>query len=738
MSEQAVITATRICPICEAACGLKVSLADQQVIAIEPNRDDVFSRGHACAKGLALKQLDEDTARLRKPLVKRQGVFEETSWEDAFALIQTRLKTIRAEHGPQSLASYIGNPTAHNIGLSMGMGSFLGMLGSVNIYSAASVDQLPKQLASELMFGQDMAIPVPDIERTDYLLMLGANPVVSNGSLWMVPKFRDHLREMQGRGGRLVTVDPRRSETARVADAHHFIRPGADAWLLAALINELQQLGVTMPDSYQVSGWQTLRQALAEISTSEAAQRTGITIEAIKLMASEMLAAKRPAVYGRVGTTLQRFGTLTSFLIETLNLLNGSLDQEGGAMFPEQPFQGAPDHSQGPQYNRYQTRVSGFPEILGQFPVAALAEEMLTPGDGQIRALFTFAGNPVVSGPESGRMEAALQGLDLMVSVDIYLNETTRYADVILPGTSPFQEGHYDSFLGSLGYRNAARYTPPLVNTGSSDKREWDIGLTLAYLLNTDAPPTPAELQAFEDNLVASTITQYTDDPASPLSGRDVQEILGQLPDSGAERLLDLGIRAGRWGDGFGKDPDGLTLQKMIDHPDGIDLGSLRGERLSELLGTNDGHIQLAPDLILSELQRLPDDPLTEGLLLIGRRSVSTNNSWLHNLSMLNRGSRVCVLEVNHQDAQQLQLEDGDNAALQTDVGEVIVTVKVTENLVSGVVSLPHGFSEVAEVLGSQTKGPNYNAVVSRSAVDIPSGTSALNGVPVMLEPVRQ
>lgn len=726
--------AYRICPVCEAACGLKLDVQGRQVIAIEPNREDVFSRGHACAKGLALRELDEDSERVRRPLVKVDGVFKEASWDEAYKLIQQNLKRIQETHGTNSVATYIGNPTAHNIGLSMGLGMFLRGLGSTNIYSAGSVDQLPKQLACELMFGNDMAIPVPDIEHCDYLLMLGANPVVSNGSLWVVPKFRDHLRALQQRGGQLVTVDPRRSETARLANLHVPIKPGTDAWFLAAPINELQDLGMTMPVTYAVNGWEELKTLVSQVTLQEAAARTGVPGKTLQSIARDLTSARCAVVYGRVGTTLQQHGTLTSFLIEVVNLLTGNLDRKGGAMFPEQPYSAPPTNYAGTEYNRYQSRVSGHPEVAGQMPLAALSEEIETPGDGQVRALVTFAGNPVVSGPDSERLSKALASLAFMVSVDIYLNETTQYADVILPGSSPFEDGHYDSFLGAMGYRNAARYSPPVFK--GDQPREWDIGLTFAYLLGSDAPPSESELQAFEDNIVAGAISAYTEHPDSSLNGRDVQEILGQLPESGVERLLDLGIRAGRWGDAFGQKAEGLTLARIIDEPNGIDLGELREDRLKEIVRLPGSEMQLAPAVICDDLRTMLASPMKEGFRLIGRRSTNTNNSWLHNLPMLTKGKSVCVLEVNAEDAAVLDIEDGDSVTLSTSVNTLEVTARVTDEIASGVVSLPHGFTRDV-VMVSQAKGANYNSLVDTGLLDQPSRTAALNGIPVSVQKIK-
>ena len=661
--------------------------------------------------------------------MRRNGKLEPCSWEEAWQFVAERLAPIRAAHEPNAVGVYIGNPTAHNIGLSMGLGVFTAGLGTTNVFTAGTVDQVPKHLASMLMFGEGMSIPVPDIEHTDCLLMLGANPIVSNGSLWMVPGFRQKLRAMQQRGGQLITVDPRRTETARLADQHLFIQPGTDAWLLCALVNELVALGCEPQASLPVVGWQALRAACAKIDLQQAAAHTGIESEAIKALALSLSQAAAPVVYGRVGTTLQRYGTLTSFLVEVINVLLGALDKQGGALFPEQPYS-EPAGSAEPAYNRWQSRVSEYPEVMGQIPCAALAEEIEAEGPGQIRALVCFAGNPVVSNPDSKRLEQALEKLELMVCVDIYHNETTRLADVVLPGTSPFEDSHYDSFLGSMGWRNVARYSPPVFN--AEQPREWDLGLSLAYVAQTGQVPNDGQLKDFEDTVVAGSVARYTQDPTNSLYGRDVQEIVGLIePEAGVERLLDIGVRAGPFGDGFGR-RDGLTLQQMIDAPDGIDLGELRGGRLSEVVTHSEPHLQLAPDVVLAELQSLVQQPVTQQMRLVGRRQASRNNSWLDNLPMLNKGKVRCIAQINPKDAEALLLSSGDLIVISSDTDQVQAQLDVTPEIAVGCISLPHGFSETPDLRqGQREAGANYNRLVAASEIDQPSGTSALNGVAV-------
>ncbi len=738
----------RICSVCEAACGLRVQVDGRRVLSCRGNSNDLFSSGHVCAKGVALAELDADPDRLRVPLIRRAGELVPATWDEAMTEIARGLGAVRALHGNDAVAIYIGNPTAHNVGLSMGIGPLAAELGSRNLFSAGSVDQLPKQLASELMFGNDMALPVPDIARCDLLLMLGANPLISNGSLWMVPDVRGKLQAMRQRGGVLVVVDPRRTETAKIADGHLFIRPGTDAWLLAALINDLHMRGRRPASDLarRLRGHTELLAALAPVTIDAAAARTGIAAADIHSLAGQLHAADHPVVYGRVGTTLQRFGTLTSFLIEVLNIQLDALDRPGGAMFGDQPFAGpTASADRARKHGRWHSRVSGYPEVLGQMPVACMAEEMETPGAGQIHALVTIAGNPVVSNPESDRLARAIAGLTFRVAIDIYHNETTRHADVLLPGTSPFEDGHYDQFLGSMGWRNVARYSPPVFPLVERPD-EWRTMLGAACAIRHGRVATRNELDAYEDDIVAAAVRAHVDDECGRLFKRDVQEIVGGItPARGVERLLDLGIRAGRWGDGFTDNHSGhgLTLQAMADAPDGIDLGALEPS-LDRVLGNLGGHIELAPAAVLAEVVRMlahTDIDTPDTLLLIGRRNAQTNNSWLHNLPLLTKGPARCVLEMHPDDAAARALRDGEQVRVRSAVTSLEVTLHVNADVRRGVVCLPHGFSagdaplqSVAHARATSTRSVNANRLAAAGDVDVASGTAALNGIVVWCE----
>ena len=706
----------RICSICEAGCGLTASIEGDRITAVRGNGDDVFSRGHLCPKGIAMGELHNDPRRLRTPMIRDGAAWVETDWRSAFDLIAQRLNTIRSTYGNDAVALYLGNPTVHNVGLATGIGVITRTLKSKQLYSAASVDQMPKQLANELMFGDDMSWPVPDIERCDTLLMLGANPVVSNGSLWMVPKFRDHVRRLKQRGGKLITIDPRYTETGRIADEHLLIRPAGDAWLLIGLIN-LVRIERGLPTRYRVHGSAELFTCLDRFELDDVAANCGIEAARIRALATTLLEANRPAVYGRIGTTLQANGTVTSFLIEVLNMMLGQLDAPGGAMFPEQPYASFSRDKTVLNYDRYRSPATDRPEIAGQFPLSSMAEEMEAPVEHRVRALLCFAGNPALSATDSPRLKRAIANLDFHVSVDFYRSETNATADVILPGCSPFEECHYDHFFGASTYRNVARYSPPVMDRDRPD--EWQTTLAIAFGLKHGHAPSDAQLHEYEDDVVAGTIARYVADSAGPLYGRDIQEIAGSIgPKDGVERLLDLGIRAGRWGDHFGS-RDGLTLARLEHAPHGVDLGPLE-PRLDAVIQHPDKHIDLAPAPIITALRDLPPNEAAAGFRLIGRRHVKTNNSWLHGLAQLQRGRDVAFAVMQVDDARSLDIDDGDTIELTANDHSLRVAVETTAAIARGVIAFPHGHPAI-----------NYNDLVSCDNIDQPTGTGAMNGVAV-------
>ena len=726
------------CPLCEAGCGLELTLADRGVRRLRGDADDVFSHGFICPKGASIGELHDDPDRLRTPLVRVDGELRPATWDEAFAEIDRRLNAIWDAHGRRALGVYLGNPSAHNLSTLVYGRVLVKALQTRNLFSASTVDQYPKQLASALLFGSGATVAVPDIDRTDHLLILGANPLASNGSLMTAPDMRGRLRALRARGGKLVVVDPRRTRTAREADEHHFIRPGTDALLLIALVHVLfdeglEDLGALAP---YVAGADDVRDLAAGFAPEEVADTCGIAAGEIRRMARELAAAPSAAVYGRIGTTTQRFGTTASWLVDVLNVLTGNLDRPGGAMFPR-PAAGSPNTSgepgrgRGAQLGRWQSRVRGLDEVFGELPVACLAEEIDTPGEGQIRALLTIAGNPVVSTPNSARLAAALDDLDFMVSVDIYVNETTRHADVILPGPSPLERSHYDLALLMFAVRNVANYSPPVLDTDVP--QEWVTLLRLAGIATGQGPD--ADVAGIDRFIAYEVARRQSADASSGLHGRDPDELLGDLePRVGPERILDLQLRGG---------PYRLTLADLEAAPHGIDLGALES-RVPEVLRTPSGRIELAPEAVVGDVARLHAalaEPVNGGLTLIGRRELRSNNSWMHNLPTLVRGKERCTALVHPDDAERLGLADGEEAVVRSRAGEIVVPVEVTEDVMPGVVSIPHGWGHdlpgVSLSVAGEHAGANSNVLSDELVVEPLSGTAVLNGIPVELEPAR-
>ena len=715
-------TAAVTCPLCEATCGLEVTLDGDHVSGVRGDAADVFSHGFICPKGASLGALHHDPDRLRAPLVKRDGEFVEVSWDEAVAEIDRRLPALLAEHGRDAVAIYAGNPSVHNTSTSLYGPAFFKAVGTKNFYTASTVDQLPKHFSAGYMFGHPLSIPVPDLDRTQHLLLLGANPIVSNGSLMTAPDARGRLRAIRERGGKIVVVDPKRSRTAELADEHHAIRPGTDALLLFALVNvlfaeDLVALGALGP---HVRGVEEVRTLATPFTPAAVASRTGLDAGEIERMARELAAAPRAAVYGRMGTTTQAFGTLASWLVDVLNALTGNLDREGGAMFPLAAAGQAnarPGKRRVWTAGRWRSRVRDLPEVLGEFPVATLADEILTPGPGQVRALVTVCGNPCLSTPNAGRLAEALSQLDFMISLDVYLNETSRHADVILPGPTPLERPHYDLALYQLAVRNVANWTPAALPT--SVPQEWQTLLRLTGIVAGMGPA--ASLDAL-DAMVAGE--------AARRAGVDVSLAEGR---TGPERIVDLLLRGG---------PYDLTLADLEAAPHGVDLGPLTS-RLPEVLSTASGQVELAPAQIVSDVPRLVavlGEPVSEQLVLIGRRQLGSNNSWMHNLEPLVRGQNRCTAQVHPTDATRLGLVDGGRAVVRSRAGKVEIPVEVTDSIRPGVVSIPHGWGH--DVAGTRTAvatahaGVNTNLLTDDTLLDALSGTAVLNGIPVEVEPV--
>lgn len=729
-------TALRICPLCEATCGLTLTIEGSRVTRARGDREDVFSQGFICPKGASFGELDADPDRLRTPLVRKDGQLREAGWDEAFDVIAARIRPLIEEHGPNAVGVLLGNPNVHTMAGALYPPVLLSLLRTRNLFTASTLDQMPKHVSSGLLFGDPVAIPVPDLDHTDHLLLLGANPLESNGSLCTAADFPGKLKALRKRGGTLTVVDPRRTRTAQLADRHVAIRPGTDALLLAAVAQvlfeeKLTDLGVLEAHVGQLA---EVAEAVREFTPEAVAAACDMDAEEIRTIARELAAAPTAAVYGRIGSSTVEYGTIASWLVDVLNVLTGNLDRPGGALFPLSATDRAPRPAapgKGFALGRWASRVSGHPEAKGELPMAALAEEIETPGDGQIRAVISIAANPVLSAPDGDRLDQALAGLDFMVSVDPYLNETSRHADVVLPPPPPSQSSHFDFAFNAFAVRNQARYSPAVIPLEEGRLGECEIQARLVLAVGGMHGAAPG---AVDDMVIERTLTKAVADPHSPVHGQDVKELTARLTGrTGPERRLDMMLRLG---------PYDLTLDKLLENPHGIDLGPLQ-PRVPQVLKTRSGRIELLPGPIAADLPRLRRalDERPHGLVLVGRRHLRSNNSWMHNVPTLNGGSNRCTLQVHPADAERLGLEDGAQARIASDGGQLEVPVEITEAVRTGVVSLPHGWGHsrpgIRMSVAAARPGVNVNQLLDGSRLDPLSGTAVLNGFPVELSPVR-
>jgi len=734
------------CPLCEAMCGLKITVWDGRVAKIRANEDDVWSRGFLCPKGTALGELHHDPDRLRAPLVRRGDTFCEVTWDERFAEGERRLHRVIESHGIEAVTVYIGNPTAHNFSLSRYVAAFAPMSGIPRLYSAGTVDQWPKNVSSALLFGGMWTFPIPDLDRTDYLVVMGANPHASQGSLLAAPDLLGRLDAIRARGGKVVVIDPRRTGTAKHADEWLAIRPGTDAALLLAVAQVLFAEGRVRPGRLAAftNGIDEVAGLCRDFAPEVVAATCGVSAAAIRRLAREISDAPRAAVYGRIGTCNQEFGTLASWLVDVINVLTGNLDREGGAMFSN-PIAWSlgnltpPDFANGFEFGRWRSRVRSAPEVLGQVPISCLAEEIATPGAGQIRALLTIAGNPVLSAPDAAKLDAALPALDCMISLDNWLNETTRHADVILPGSSVLEQPHYDEMIWSWAVRNAGKYSPPVFETDPKRPAEWQILLQLAAILRGQKA-ADVDVPTIDRLFFSGIVAAIAADPSSPIAGRDPGEIVAQSGAPGPERLLDFAIRTGPWGDGYGANPGGLTLEKLAAEPHGLDMGPLE-PRLPGLLKTKSGQIELAPPYITRDLARLRErlSRRDEGLVLISRRHVRSNNSWMHNVPSIVTGKDRCTLLVHPDDPRAAGLVHGKAARITSRAGSIVAPVEVSDEMRPGVVSLPHGWGHnkpgTRTGVASDHAGVCNNVLAPGELVDVLSGNAIVNGIPVEISP---
>jgi len=686
----------RACPLCEAICGLEFQFELQRLVAIRGDDADPFSQGHICPKGNAILDLESDPDRLKRPLLREGDAWNEIGWDEAFALAGERLASVQREYGASAVGVYLGNPNVHHFGHIAYLPPLLRALKTPNVFSASSVDQWPHQLVCAQMYGHQFLLPIPDVDRTDYFLMLGANPLASMGSLMTAPGIAKRLKALTARG-KLVVVDPRRTETAEIASEHVFIRPGTDALFLIGVLKALERLRPARLDGYggKVKDLDVALAALESFDIATIVARSGVPESTIERIAAELDAAPRAAVYGRIGASTQQFGTLTQWLMHLINVYTGNLDREGGVLPNDAviPLTG-PGTSAGAR-GRWKSRVRGLLEFGGELPVAALIEEIDTPGDGQIRALVTSAGNPVLSTPNGTALDRALGKLDFMVCVDVYLNETTRHANLILPPASPFTQHHYDLIFNAFAVRRVARVNVPLWEKAADERADWEIfnGLAAAYAKAAGKP-------------------------------------FGALPEPAA--VIGEALRRGG---------SGLTFDELAAKPHGVDLGPLRPNLLARIQ-TSSGMIECAPPLLLEEVARLAAhirEELPEGTLrLIGRREIRSNNSWMHNAPRLVKGKPRHHLLVHPADLRARGFEDGAVVQLRSRTGAIRIEARASESMMPGVVCLPHGFGHQRDGVrlsrAAAVVGASYNDLTDPLALDHASGNAALNGLPVWIE----
>ncbi len=733
----------RNCNLCEAICGIEIAVQSDQRLDIRGDKDDPLSHGYICPKAVALQDLHFDKDRLKHPVRRTANGWERISWDEAFDEVAQNLKRVQAKHGRSAVATYLGNPNVHNYGAMLFAPGFIRSLHTRNRFSATSVDQLAHHLSAYLMFGHQLLLPVPDIDRTEYFLILGANPAVSNGSMMTAPGMGRRLKEIRARGGKVILVDPRFNETARLADRHLFIRPGTDVLLLLALLHVVFKEGLTRlgPLAEFTKGVDVVEQLVSEFPPEEIASITGIDSDQIRLLAREFAAAESAVCYGRIGVSTQEFGGVCQWLINVLNIVTGNLDRPGGAMFALPAFDPitAPDSlSPRGSFGRWQSRVRKLPEFAGELPVVALAEEILTEGPGQIKAVVTTAGNPVLSTPNGRQLDRALDGLEFMVSIDPYINETTRHANIILPPSSALERGHYDLAFHLLAVRNIAKFSPPLFEPAAETRHDWEILLELQTRMEATG---------------------------------SVGKIFGSVKRKvgrrffGPERILDLGLRFGPYGGGlnpfakgFGM---GLSLRKLKKAVHGIDLGPLR-PCLPGRLRTSDKRIELAPEVLVKDIERVkakfergwerrPAAPETSSsrdsaihsnghLLLIGRRQLRSNNSWMHNSERLVKGKPACTILMHPTDASERDFKQGQTVSVRSRVGSLEVPIEISDEMMPGVVSIPHGWGHdrlgVRLEVAQDHAGESINDVTDDLAIDALCGTAAFNGTWVSVDAV--
>jgi anaerobic selenocysteine-containing dehydrogenase len=686
----------RTCNLCEAMCGLEIKVENQQVVSIVGDKNDPFSRGHICPKALALKDVYEDPNRLRFPIKRTPTGWIRLTWEEALEEVASNIKSIQTKYGNNAVGIYQGNPSIHNLGTTFFSPAMSRAVKTKNNFSATSADQLPHHIAAMSMFGHSFLLPIPDIDHTQYMLIIGGNPLASNGSMMTVPDVAHRLKAIQQRGGKVVVIDPRRTETADKANEHHFIKPGTDVFLLLGMLYTIfkdKSLNLDRLAPF-TTGLTPLRKIVMDFSPKKVAALTGIPAATIRRIARDFVAAKSAVCYGRVGVSMQAFGGVCQWLINAMNIVTGNLDRTGGAMFASPAFDILAQAKTDTRFNRWQSRVRGLPEFAGELPCAALAEEILTEGEGQIKAMITSCGNPILSTPNGSALDKAFSSLEFMVSVDIYMNETTRHANIILPPATGLEVSHYDVTFHHLAVRNTTKYSQPLFEKAEGAKYDWEIYQELAHLL---------------------TGKEGTCTPEAP------------------EVRLNMGLQYGA---------HRLSVEKLIEHPHGIDLGELKSV-LPNRLFTTDKCIHLAPDIFIKDIERvkkaMEQATASEAFpfALIGRRHLLDNNSWLHNTHRLVKGRNRCTLMIHSADAGMLGMENGQAVKVSSRVGMVELPIEITDNMMRGVVSMPHGYGHAREGvqldIAQKHAGVSINDLTDELLLDELTGNIAFSNVAVQI-----
>ena len=712
----------RNCNLCEAMCGLEIQVIDNKKIqSIKGDAQDPFSKGHICPKAIALQDIHNDPDRLKYPIRRVGNKWEQISWELAFDEIVEKIKHIQKKYGKDAFATYWGSPNAHNFGSMLFLPLLLKALKTRNSFSATSTDQLPHHLAALSMYGNQMMIPVPDIDRTDFLLIIGGNPLASNGSLMTAPNIAKRLKAIQKRGGKVIVIDPRRTETAKKASRHHFIRPGTDALFLLALIDTIFKEDLCNPGKLAefTEGFDTIRLLSREFSPESITRHVGISTRNIKELAIQFAQSERAVCYGRFGVCTQEFGGLCLWLVNVLNIITGRLDTPGGYMFAKPAFDLPAMLSllkgEG-SFNNRQSRVRKLPSYSGDFPCSIIADEMLTEGRGQIKGFITIAGNPVLSTPNGKALEIALENLEFMVAIDFYLNETTKYAHIILPPSSPLERGHYDIIFNTFAVRNTVKYSPALFEASDNTRHDWQIMSELTYRLTSVNYP-PGKIISHFFRLLAKVMTP--------------------------EKILNMGLIFGPYGI-LKKPVKGLSLTRLKKHPHGIDLGALE-PCLPDRLFTKSKTINLTPEIYIKDLERLRESYFGKkkkdnefDLLLIGRRQLRSNNSWMHNFTRLVKGKKRCNVLLHPNDAAKLGIKEGEDVKVVSNIGDIVLPAEITDDVMEGVVSIPHGWGHhrkgIRLDIAQQNAGVSLNDIMDHQLVDDLCGTSVLNGVPVKIQ----